>query len=169
MRTAVAMLAVLPCISCQTREVTVHFYLAEGYSFTNAERRAIRDIADATAREVRQHLPTLSHELIVRVQAQTSSEVIPETGETGSASPPHAVYWRVDPTRPGGVIGVVETWLHASLVHEFHHLVSAIATPRSVMDRVIMEGMATAFERDITGMRIPWAHYPDDVGAWSRS
>jgi len=34
------------------------------------------------------------------------------------------------------------------------------------MDAVVAEGLATAFERDLTG-RVPlWALYPDDVAGW---
>jgi uncharacterized protein YjaZ len=36
----------------------------------------------------------------------------------------------------------------------------------SLMDRVISEGMATAFERDFAGATYPWGQYPDDVAAW---
>ena len=164
-RTAVALLAGLLFTSCGEREVTVYFYLAEDYSFSNAERRAIRKIAETTAREVRQHLPTLSNELIIRVQAQVGSGIIPETGENGNVFPPHVVYWKVDPTHPGGVMSVVEAWLRACLVHEFHHLARgpSMDTP---LDRAITEGMATAFERDVTGIRIPWSEYPPEVGEW---
>lgn len=34
------------------------------------------------------------------------------------------------------------------------------------MDRVVSEGLATAFERDFSGRRPPWSEYPEDVLAW---
>lgn len=34
------------------------------------------------------------------------------------------------------------------------------------MDTVISEGMATAFERDFTGVAAPWGDYTDEVAEW---
>ena len=34
------------------------------------------------------------------------------------------------------------------------------------MNRVISEGLATAFQRDFSGWRPPWGDYEEDVLAW---
>ena len=62
---------------------------------------------------------------------------------------------------------IVETQLRATLFHEFHHLVRDANVPsRSLMDRAVTEGMATAFERDFAGADAPWGKYPDNVSDW---
>jgi uncharacterized protein YjaZ len=35
-----------------------------------------------------------------------------------------------------------------------------------LMDSVVTEGLATAFERDFAGAQVPWGEYPDDVSQW---
>ena len=47
-------------MSCAApHEVTVEFYFTDGYHFSQSERRAIQNVADATAIEVRHLLPPL--------------------------------------------------------------------------------------------------------------
>lgn len=150
---------------CGRHQTTVTFDTFGGYVFSSAERRAIQNIADATAREVRRVLPALPNELVLRVDA--SKKVIPETGENGSAAPPNVVYWTVDPSIRGGVEAIVRDELRLSLAHEFHHLVRASSvTATTLMDEVVNEGMATAFEREFGGATGPWGTYPDNVSAW---
>jgi predicted Zn-dependent protease DUF2268 len=151
--------------ACGTHEPTVEFYFADGYRFSQTERRAIEDIAESTAIETRRALPSLPRGLVVRVYA--GKDVIPETGETASTVSPATVIWVVNPAHKGGVLPVVHTWLRATLLHEFHHLVrSQTITSTSLMDEVITEGMATVFERDVAGVSPPWGMYPEDVADW---
>ena len=75
--------------------------------------------------------------------------------------------WRVDPSR--GVLSLVQTDLRPFLFYEFHYLVRAKAVPStSLMDDVVAEGMATAFERDFAGASPPWGIYPRDVDDWAK-
>lgn len=88
----------------------------------------------------------------LRVQAGSEDEVIPETGETGTANAPAGpVVWTVVPTRPGGVVKIAKAELRSSLFHELHHLVRRQKPERALLDVAISEGMATAFERDFAG------------------
>lgn len=93
--------------------------------------------------------------------------MIAETGEAASIVPPATVIWVVSPAHNGGVPAVVRGWLRASLLHECHHLVRA-QTIRSetLMDEVISEGLATAFERDVAAVVSPWGSYPLGVAKW---
>jgi uncharacterized protein YjaZ len=114
---------------------------------------------------VRRFLPALSDHIVLRVEA--GHKVINETGETGSVFAPNVVYWTVDPRRSGGVMKIVEAQLRPTLFHEFHHLVRGTTiNASSLMDRVITEGMATVFERDLAGAPVPWGDYPADVSRW---
>lgn len=159
------LLVAATCSTCAAREPSVEFYLADGYRFSQPERRAIEAVAESTAIEARRALPSLPRDLVVRVYA--GKDVIPETGETGAAISPATVIWVVDPAHDGGVLTVARTWLRASLLHEFHHLARLQSTrSTSLMDEVITEGLATAFERDVAGVSPPWGVYPDDVQEW---
>jgi uncharacterized protein YjaZ len=75
----------------------------------------------------------------------------------------------VDPNHPGGAMAVLRAHLRAILFHEVHHLVRDRAVPRvSVLDAVVSEGMASAFERDAVGTAPPWTRYPPEVDVWTQ-
>jgi hypothetical protein len=135
------------------------------YPFTPAERRAIARIAGAAAIEARRHLPALPRQMTLQVRSGT--DVIPELGATAAALPPDWIVWTVDHKRPDGVLTIAEKHLRAALFHEFHHLVrlETLKTD-TLIDHVITEGLATAFERDFAGVSPPWGQYPDDVANW---
>ena len=164
---ATTALLLLPaaCASCErTRAITVEFYIEDGYRFSQTERDTIQTIADAAVAEVRRLLPTMPKELIVKVYPGLA---IPETGETGSTASTNRVFWIVDPHRAGGVVGTAKRELRGTLFHELHHLVRSQAEqPVTLMQRVIAEGSATVFERDLAGMPAPWGEYPPNVLDW---
>ena len=159
-------LVVVACAGCAKHNVTVLFFSANGYSFSDQERMAIQDVADSSVSDIRHLLPMLPRDLMLRVQP--GSHVVAETGENGYSTQPNSIGWLVDPRHPGGVAATVHRELRGTLFHEFHHLVryAAVGTPRSLMDDVIAEGMATAFERDGAGTSPQWGQYPADVAGW---
>jgi uncharacterized protein YjaZ len=58
--------------------------------------------------------------------------------------------------------------LRATLLHEWYHLVREAKLPtRSLADRAVSEGLATAFEREVGGRPTPWGAYPAEVDAWT--
>lgn len=152
------------CSACESRTVDVELE-PEGRIFSSDEARAIREIAEATAREVRVLLPSLPKRLTLVVQ--TGKRVIPETGETATAVQPSSVYWTVDPDRD--VLAVIRKELRPTLFHELHHLVRTARVERAaLLDSVVTEGLATAFERDFGGVRPPWGEPGPDIEAWTR-
>ena len=157
--------------SCGSHNLQVEFHFAENHHFSSAERRVIEKIANAAEADARRLLPALSHDLTVRVVP--GKHVSPETGETSEAVGADTVTWVVDPDYTGGVEGVAGRWLRASLLHEFHYLARKQGIYPSqqegewpLMDVVIEEGLATAFERDFGGVSPPWGAYPSDAGHW---
>ena len=126
----------------------VVFYINDGYTFSRAEQRTIETIATQAAQDAKRLLPGLPDQLTLRVNP--GKRVMAETGQTGETAAPNVVYWMVDPGLYGGVIAIAERQLRSTLLHEFHHLARAGTTTssESIMDRVISEGLATAFERD---------------------
>ena len=161
-------LAILPPVALLgCRQAAVEVEYRYGYTFSRGERRAIEQVADRAAHDVRKLLPALPGGLRITVQA--GSRVIPATGETDRIGLPGAVYWTVDPTHEGGVVAVVNAQLRATLFHEWYHLVreARIAT-EPLADRAVNEGLATAFERDFGGAPAPWGAYSAEVDAWTR-
>lgn len=162
----VACAALLLGISgCRDTTQGIRTEFVGAYPFSATERRVIARVAGDAAREARQHLPALAAQITLRVQS--GKDVIPEQGATAIAGPPDWIMWTVDSDRPEGVAKIAEAHLRAALFHEFHHLVRGATLPSGwLMDQVITEGMATAFERDFAGASPPWGQYPDDVSTW---
>jgi hypothetical protein len=154
------------CSACERRLVEVEL-AGEGRTLSHVERRVMQEIADAAARDAKTLLPAFPTRLTLVVTP--GKDVIPETGETATAVLPGTVYWTFDPDRD--VLSTIRKELRATLFHEMHHLVRDARAPRAtLMDSVIAEGMATAFERDFAKANPPWGIAPpeDEAMQWSR-
>jgi uncharacterized protein YjaZ len=155
----------LSAVGCTRSAVTVEY--RAGYDFSGAERRAIDEIANRAEGDVRKLLLALPTDL--RLTVQVGDRVIPETGETGTIGLPGGVYWTVDSIHAGGVLGVANAQLRATLFHEWYHLVrESHFAPTLLVERAVNEGLATAFERDHGGAPTPWGAYPNDVVTWTK-
>ena len=151
--------------ACAQPQVKTRYFRSESYTFSRADRAVIDRIANATAAEVRKVLPGLPAQLELTTRAATGA--VNQFGATGDAMPPNFVVWTVDPTHGAGVVAIAENELRATLFHEFHHIARAVAgTPGSVIERAVMEGMATAFERDFAGVNRPWGDRPPEGSNW---
>lgn len=167
MTRAVAMLLSLPALGslgCANGGLTFEYR----QPFSSTERAAIESVAARAVGDARQLLPALPPAL--RLTVQTGTKVIPETGETAETGLPGAVYWTVNPAHPGGVHGIVNAQLRATLFHELYHLVREARVPSTtIVDFAVGEGLATAFERDFGGgAPVPWGAYPPEVAQWTR-
>jgi hypothetical protein len=134
----VCLLLSLPYSSCgETDRVTVQFYIVDGYGFSQAERDLIQDIADSTAIEVEQLLPTLPTQLILKVQA--GRVVSPDTGEAASVVRPNTVRWTVDPHRTRVVSAIAQAELRRPLFPVWYYLVRTQTLNNTLlMDQVIV-------------------------------
>jgi hypothetical protein len=151
-------------------EIEVRFVDAEAHAFTAEERDVITRVSEAAVAEIAAILTGVPPRIELVVQA--GEAVIPETGEGGMALAPARIGWTVDPGRPGGVVAIARQQLRRTLFHEVHHLargwtVEGVTAGGRMIDAVVSEGMATAFERDAAGWRPPWGEYPaDEVAGW---
>ncbi|MFH1277322.1 MAG: DUF2268 domain-containing putative Zn-dependent protease [Candidatus Eisenbacteria bacterium] len=156
-----------PCAA--NAEIVVEILNTDGYVFSKEERATIEEIAVAAEVEIRSLLPQLPKKILLTVLS--GKDVIPETGEMGTAVALAYVRWTVDPSRPGGVMALAKSNLRAALFHELNHLVRGWVVygrspDKSFMDGVVNEGLATAFERDAAGTLPPWGMYPEEVKDW---
>jgi hypothetical protein len=157
--------ALLSSAACGDTTDGIRTQFVGSYPFTPTERRTVARIAAATWLEVRRLLPTLPAQITLRVDSGT--DVIAELGTAATPMPPNGIAVTIDAGRPEGVVTLVEAHLRATLFHELHHLVRLNAVPATtLMDHVVLEGLASAFERDFASARYPWSQYPDDVPVW---
>jgi len=130
---------------------------AKGRALSAAEEASLQDVADAAFREVR--LAGLPPKITLIVK--WGKDVIPETGETGSTGYPGNVGLTLDPDRD--VLATIRTWVRPCIVHELHHLArKSRVMPKTFHDRLVSEGLATAFERDVTHVDPPWGRPPPE-------
>jgi uncharacterized protein YjaZ len=140
---------------------------SDARTFSVVERRAVQSRTEQTLRELRPLLPGLPPHIVLALStARNPGDVIPETGEGGYVALPNRVNWIVAPDRDVQLL--TETQLRATLFHELHHMVRDAAVSRdTLMDAVVTEGMATAFERDFAGVTVPWGTYDEaQAAAW---
>jgi uncharacterized protein YjaZ len=140
---------------------------SDAHTFSRAERRAVQNQTEQTVRELRRLLPGLPPHIILTLTTSLKpGDVIAETKESGYVVLPNRVNWIVAPNCDVGA--VAEKQLRATLFHELHHMVRDAAVSRdTLMDAVVSEGMATAFERDFANVAAPWGVYDDaQAEAW---
>lgn len=151
------------CLSCTRHDVSVE-PPSTGRALTDVERRAIQAVADEAFRDARASLEGLPPRLTLIVN--WGKDVIPETGENGAAAYPGNIGWTLDPDR--NVLAAVRARLRSTLFHELHHLARASRVETvTLVDHVVSEGLATAFERDFGGAVVPWGEPPSDGIAWA--
>jgi hypothetical protein len=155
---------VIGSLACEPHEVDVK-PPAAGRPLSHVERRELQQIADAAFRDARAELDGLPPRLTLIVR--WGKDVIPETGENGAASLPANIGWTIDPDRD--VLVTIRKQLRSTLFHELHHLARASRVrPLSLLDHVVTEGLATAFERDFGKVDPPWGELPPDVIGWTQ-
>jgi uncharacterized protein YjaZ len=150
-------------VACAKHDVDIELPRA-GRALTREERSEAQRIAEDAFRDVRGQLEGLPPRLTLIVR--WGKDVIAETGENGTASYPGNVMWTLDPDRDA--LETIHAQLRATLFHELHHLARDSRVKSSTLvDRVVTEGLATAFERDAAHADPPWGKPPTDA-SWSR-
>jgi hypothetical protein len=168
----------IACFACERHDVDVEAP-PSGRPLSRMESAEIQRIADGAFRDVRaaiersersersEHLPSNGLPPRLTLIVRWGKDVIPETGETGAAGYPGNIGWTVDPDRD--VLTTIRTQLRPTLVHELHHLARASRVQtRTLVERVVSEGLATVFERDVAKVPVPWGEPPPDPMAWTR-
>ncbi len=156
-------LSFVAALSCGTKHDVEIEPPRTGRALSSDERADVQRIADDTFRDARDRLEGLPPRLTLIVR--WGKDVIPETGENGTAAYPGNVMWTLDPDRDARV--TIRTQLRATLFHELHHLARESRVKSvTLVDRAVTEGLASAFERDTTHTDPPWASAPD--ASWER-
>ena len=81
------------------------------------------------------------------------------------------IAWVVCAGDPRGAMAIAQAQLRSTMFHELHHQVRGWmqrgGRPKGgLLDAVVSEGLATAFERDVAGSSPPWGKYPAEVADW---
>lgn len=161
---AALLVALSAAAMCACHDVDVE-RPSSGRPLSNEELREVQRVADAAFRDARGVLPGLPSRLTLIVR--WGKDVIPETGETATAAAPQNVMVTLDPDRD--VLATIRAWLRPALLHELHHLARGRRVPSTTLvDRVVTEGLATAFERDLGRIDPPWGRPPPEIEAWTR-
>jgi hypothetical protein len=149
--------------ACERHDVDIELPTS-GRELSSTERRELQRVADTAFREVRGKLDGIPPRLTLVVR--WGKDVIPETGEGGAAGYPGNIGWTIDPDRD--VLATIKKQLRPTLFHELHHLARASCVRTvSLADHVVTEGLATAFERDVAQVDVPWGAPPPNGPAWT--
>jgi uncharacterized protein YjaZ len=137
-----------------------------GRQLTREEEADLQRVADGAFRDAKAVLEGLPPRLTLIVRF--GSDVIPETGETGAAAYPGNVALTLDANRD--VRATIRTFVRPCLLHELHHLSRQSRVPirLRVLDRVVSEGLATAFERDASPSKPPWGEPDREIETWTQ-
>lgn len=160
----------LPPVAGPRTELVITFVESDRRGLADAERQAIRSIADLAIGDVAELLEGLPDR--IELEVVSGSAVIPGFGSGGVALAPGRIQWTLDPDFDGGPIAIARAELRTTLFHESHHLargwtVEGGTAGGRMIDAAVAEGMATAFERDAGGGDPPWGRYPvDEVAGW---
>jgi uncharacterized protein YjaZ len=159
-------LAVASLVGCERHVVDIENPKV-GRTLSSAEEAELQRVADAAFREVRPLLEGLPTRLTLIVKFG-KKDVLPETGETGTAGYPGNVGLTLDPDRD--VLVTIRSFVRPCIIHELHHLArkSRVPGPISLRDRVISEGLATAFERNTAKNAPGWGEVTPEVADWAR-
>lgn len=134
-------------------------------------RAQVEAIARDTVAELQSWLPDLPP--AITLSCTLGTRVIPGLGFGASALDAQTIGLVVQPgpadTIADTIADTLAKHLRHALFHESHHLVrgwvrygGAQRYPR-VIDGVICEGLASAFERDAAGYAAPWCDYPAEA------
>ncbi len=150
--------------------VTIEYELDDPHEFSTEERAAIAEVARQALPDIRRVLPQAPASIALRVSSAPKDKVAPETGDAADIAQPNIVRYRIDPTRKEGIVAIVRSLLRQTLFHEVHHLVrSAEIIEFTLHDELVLEGLATVFERDYGSVTPPpWGQYAPEVEDWAR-
>lgn len=147
----------------------IHFLDTEEHQFSRNERSDIQNVIEQAHGEAKQLLPMLSEQLSILVQP--SDNVIPETGETGVALHKDLLSLQINPEFKDGIDQVVNVHLRPRVFHEIHHCAryKKFENEATLSENVIMEGLATAFEREFAEHAPLWGDYSGmPIREWTR-
>lgn len=156
----VALAAGLP--ACERHDVDVE-PPSSGRALSATERRELQSLSDAVFHDARRELEGLPPHLTLIVR--WGKDVIPETGESAAAAYPGNVGLTLDPDVD--VLATIRTHVRGALFHELHHLARASrVSRRTLVDHVVTEGLAIAYERAHLPSVPPWGEAPPAPLEW---
>lgn len=145
------------------------FLSTDDYQFGVEDQSVARAAIETVEPAIRMKLPMLARKLIVTIYP--GPRVIPETGHLGRTVTKDWIQVTVNPQDAQGVQGIFQTHLPSCFAHEAHHAARSVAAAPSfdgrVLSAAVSEGLATAFQEEVTGVALPWGQYDEaQADAW---
>jgi Predicted Zn-dependent protease (DUF2268) len=146
--------------------LSVVFLETDEYAFARAERMAIEEVAGLAVEDTRRLLVGLP--LCLTATVFPSCRVVPGWGSTGYTPAKDWIQISINPWDPRGVLEIAGRELRSLVAHETHHAARwALVAPEGLLQHVtstaVFEGLATVFQREMTGLTPPWGEYDEDV------
>lgn len=145
------------------------------YVFTNAEKKAITDVIEATERDVRLLLPSLPEmiDFTVEIIDRNLDIVSGVAGWSQAHSPKGDIHLLLSNAYPGGVEGAARAGLAPAVYHELHHLARGWTLDGNkygpgISTAAVNEGLAVVFAEEYTGIRDEGNSYPEEADSWVR-
>jgi len=144
----------------------VYFLDTDDYTFTDGVKAVVLQNLEVWEPHVRDHLPMLPTRLNVTIDP--TKRVIPETGQAGFCHSKDWISLGTDPDDHRGVAAVLRAQTPSWFAHEAHHAARYVALVGAtyegrVVTTAVNEGLATVFQEEVTGVKLPWAEYDGNI------
>ncbi len=145
------------------------------YTFTDAEKKTITEVIEATEHDVRLLLPSLPPmiDFTVEIIDRNLDIVSGVAGWSQAHSPKGDIHLLLSNAYPGGVVGAARAGLAPAVYHELHHLARGWTLDGNkygpgIATAAVNEGLAVVFAEEYTGIRDVGNSYPEEVDSWVR-
>lgn len=140
------------------------FFADSEYDLSAEFVRQYKNVVTKAFKEVSQILPFGSPHVNFVVQPREYN-LIDVTHDAGHTHNSELIELAFDPTLDETGLKNILVSARAVIYHEMNHAArfNVPVWHKTFFDNCILEGLATAFERDYAGAKVLWAEYPDNV------
>lgn len=127
----------------------VHLHILKASSRFDPFIREIEEVAELAIQKTQERLPVGSVDIVIY---DNPSDVIPGFCHGGWTHTTHSIILSLDPKFPN-FTSALKKELPRTISHELHHTVRWNLMGKTLLDRMIFEGLASRFEQEVWGGR----------------